>query len=73
MRFRFFLCCLRSPAVISVEGSEQYGRTYIVPDMLAHIINLLADPEGKQEVRTTPIRGRGKRTSHPRLSLQCSA
>ena len=36
---------------MSVEGSEQYGRTYIVPDLLAHIITLLADPEGKQEVR----------------------
>lgn len=34
-----------------VEGGEQYGRTYIVPDLLAHILHLLADPEGKNEVR----------------------
>lgn len=34
-----------------VEGAEQYGRTYIVPDILNQIIHLLADPEQKNEVR----------------------
>lgn len=29
------------------EGSDQYGRTYIVPDSLMHIIKELADDEHK--------------------------
>lgn len=43
--------CRTAAAVVMVEGAEQYGRTYIVPDLLGHILHLLADPEGKNEVR----------------------
>jgi len=35
--------------LLTVEHAEQYGRTYIVPDMLNHLIKLIADPEGKNE------------------------
>ena len=38
-----------STAVVNVESAEQYGRTYIVPDIFQHILLLLADPEGKNE------------------------
>jgi len=35
--------------LVNVEGAEQYGRTYIVPDLLNHLILLLSDPEGALE------------------------
>jgi len=35
--------------LVQVEGSEQYGRTYIMPDIVTLIIDLLADREGKNE------------------------
>jgi hypothetical protein len=42
--------CVVVCLVISVEGQDQYGRTYIVPELLNHLIEKLADPQGKQEV-----------------------
>ena len=35
--------------LLSVEGSEQYGRTYLVNDLLIMLLDLLADPENKNE------------------------